>query len=95
MAQKGKIEVVFQKYGAGVQLIIKDNGIGRQKAATLIPEAEKQSLATQITKERIAILNKQVRGKIDFTVEDILENEKVIGTQVRFLLPLIEVWIVF
>ena len=91
LAQKGKIEVTFQKYGAGIRLIIRDNGIGRQKAATLTPEAEKQSLATQITKERIAILNKQVRGKIDFTVEDILEHEQVIGTQVLFLLPLIEV----
>lgn len=91
LTQKGKIEVMFQQNDAGIRLIIRDNGIGRQQAATLTADVDKQSLATPITKERIAILNKQVRGKIEFNVEDILKNDQVIGTQVTFLLPLIEV----
>ncbi|AYQ36098.1 tetratricopeptide repeat protein [Runella sp. SP2] len=89
--KKGKIEVLFQREAKGIRLIIKDNGIGRQKAAEFTVNAEKQSLATQITQERVAILNKQVRGKIDFNVEDLLDNQEVIGTQVTFHLPLIEV----
>jgi hypothetical protein len=69
---------------------MQDNGIGRDKAATLNPSPERSSLATQITRERVAVLNQQLNTKIEFKIEDILdENAHIAGTQVIFLLPLI------
>ena len=90
--KKGKIEVVFQATNQRLLLIIKDNGVGRAKATEYQTATERQSLATQITQERIAVLNQQLNAKIDFKIEDILDaTAQVTGTQVTFHLPLINV----
>jgi LytS/YehU family sensor histidine kinase len=92
LSNKGRIDVLFRPEKNGIVLNITDNGIGRIKASELTSESERQSLATQITQERIAVLNQQHKAKIDFTIEDVLDSaHQIAGTRVIFHLPLISV----
>lgn len=92
LEQKGQIELELLAVEKGVLLRIKDNGVGRSKAADNQADVPRRSLATKITQERIAVLNQQLKTKIELSVEDILnENAQIAGTQVTFLLPLIRV----
>ena len=89
---KGKIDVLFRPEKNGIMLNITDNGIGRIKATELTTESDRQSLATQITQERIAVLNQQHKAKIDFIIEDVVDSaHQIAGTRVTFHLPLINV----
>lgn len=89
---KGRIDVLFRPEKNGIMLNITDNGIGRIKATELTTESDRQSLATQITQERIAVLNQQHKAKIDFIIEDVVDSaHQIAGTRVTFHLPLINV----
>ncbi|MFN8345104.1 MAG: tetratricopeptide repeat protein [Spirosomataceae bacterium] len=89
---KGMIDVLVRPEKDGILLNITDNGIGRVRAAELTSDSGRQSLATQITQERIDVLNRQHKAKIDFIIEDVLNTERqIVGTRVIFHLPLINV----
>jgi len=65
---------------------VSDNGIGRQDAASANSKvAEKTSLATKITKERIALLNRREKGNYSFDINDL--NIDGTGTIVTFTIP--------
>jgi LytS/YehU family sensor histidine kinase len=92
LGEKGEIEVSFQSTKKKLVLRIKDNGVGRIQAAQQSTDAGYQSLSTQITKERLWVLNQQLKTKIDFHIEDVLDSKnQVAGTQITFYLPLIQV----
>ncbi|MCC6459862.1 MAG: histidine kinase [Saprospiraceae bacterium] len=70
---------------------IEDNGIGRPASAHINQRTQiggkKQSLGTQITAERIDLLNAAGRQDYRVTIED-RDEEKESGTRVTLLLPL-------
>jgi hypothetical protein len=85
----GEIHVMFKYANPGLKVEITDNGIGILKA-----EEQKQlnkkhaSMAMKITQERLTVLNKYKKEKMDFVVTDLSVNGKEqTGTKITFLLP--------
>lgn len=70
---------------------VEDNGVGREKARDLLFQQEKnhKSLATAITRERIAALNRKTKEKISLEIIDLKDQDGMAcGTLVKFTLPL-------
>lgn len=83
MPSEGKIYISFRPDGELILLEIRDNGVGiGQSTPHQHSEVPHRSLATQITKERIALYQKSLRKDIYFEVKSLNQ-----GTQVVFRLP--------
>jgi tetratricopeptide (TPR) repeat protein len=82
----GLISITVAMQDDVLLLEIKDNGKGIDTVAT----AKKQyaSLATEITKERIALMNKTKAKKIGFTITEAYPSEVRKGVKVSFRIPL-------
>ena len=83
----GLIRIRIFKKESYLIIEIEDNGIGRKKAGELNQRQNPghHSLATNITNERIKIINKRGRQKIKLEIIDLYDNhEKSTGTLVRF-----------
>jgi tetratricopeptide (TPR) repeat protein/two-component sensor histidine kinase len=82
---KGLIRLHLIKVGDYISIEITDNGGGMQKK----PEVKDHtSLSTTIIQERMALLNKSLKKKINLVWEDILtENGEVNGTKVELKVP--------
>jgi len=69
---------------------VEDDGIGREKAQEIVFKQNKdhRSMATDITRERLMVLNKKLKQKIRLSIVDI-KNEKnePAGTKVTFDIP--------
>lgn len=87
----GKIWVRFFTENEVLVIEVEDNGIGRQKAAELYHKDKRdyKSMATELTRQRIAALNRGKRRKITFNIID-QKNElgEAKGTKVVFRFPL-------
>jgi sensor histidine kinase YesM len=84
---KGHISVRFEKQNTGMNMIIEDNGIGREKAGDICRRVNKghKSMATTITCERIKLLNKKCKNKIAMEIIDLKdETTEAKGTRVVF-----------
>jgi len=70
--------------------IIRDNGIGREKAAEL-NQANKpthKSVGMQLTTERLTALNKQYKSSFSAMINDLKDAEgKALGTEVVLNIP--------
>ncbi len=87
--QTGKVEISFHLQSDNLVVIVKDNGIGINKAAENEKQKKHKSMAMQITKERLAALNKSKKQKLSFSISDISgENSENTGTKVVFSIPL-------
>ena len=88
---KGLIHIsIKQKQGYFI-LEIADNGVGRAKAKEIEKEERKdhQSMATTITTDRLAALNKKLKQKIKFEIIDLKDDSfRETGTVVIFEIPL-------
>ncbi len=89
----GKIEISFSKEQDALACIIRDNGVGRAAAAKL--EAQKtrnhQSLAMQVTKDRLSLLKEKEKDRSYFEIIDLKHaDDTAAGTEVRLMLPLEE-----
>ena len=77
------------KEDAGMLTIeITDNGVGRTKAGKIKKNKAHKSMAIDITRERIEIMNKKYKGKGSLTIEDLDLKQKT-GTRVIICLPII------
>ena len=88
--EKGNIRVRFKKKDSELVIEVEDDGIGRNKAKELLKEQEKdhKSLANDIVRDRIKILNKIRKRKIIFEVSDLNDaNGNPCGTLVRITIP--------
>jgi LytS/YehU family sensor histidine kinase len=80
---------IFPRNGM-IILEIEDDGVGREKAAQIQQERDKdhKSLATVIMQERIMILNKKQKKKFHFSIIDLYDDQgNASGTRVVFDLP--------
>ncbi|GAB5556608.1 MAG: hypothetical protein SchgKO_08210 [Schleiferiaceae bacterium] len=91
--EDGLVTVNFEPVNEDtLQCVITDNGIGREKAKEkAVRETGKKSLATEITQERIALMNKGNTHKLSFDVLDLKDDSgEAIGTQVILIIPIEE-----
>ncbi|MCD4774405.1 MAG: tetratricopeptide repeat protein [Bacteroidales bacterium] len=89
---KGNINISFKLKDDILIYSIEDDGIGRKKAHEILQKQDKghKSLATVITLERISILNKKLKKKIELEIVDLKDEKgKAKGTKVIFQLPII------
>ncbi|MHC1778571.1 MAG: histidine kinase [Lentimicrobium sp.] len=87
---RGQIMVQYSINNGSLIYSVTDNGIGRQRAQEILQQENKdhKSLATAITLERIQVINKKIKQKINFEIID-LKDEKgaAAGTSVVFRFP--------
>jgi len=88
--KEGHILIVFKRTNGTLILEIEDNGIGRQKARELLLKRDRhhKSVATNITRERIDVLNRKLTKKITLDIIDLKDEKgKAKGTKVIFEIP--------
>jgi len=84
--ERGKVSVHFSKEGNQVQVVIEDNGIGREAAKEFASESH-ESTAMAVIEERLATLDKWNKSEVIY--EDLRDaGGAALGTRVRLRLPL-------
>jgi len=86
----GKIVIRICESDMNILIEVSDNGIGRIKGKDIKDKSGKmpESLATRITEERIANLNRKYQRKIKLQIIDLFdENMKPSGTKVLLTIP--------
>ena len=86
----GRIDVRFELKGEKIVCEVEDNGVGREKAweAEYAERGEHKSLATEIITDRIKVLNKKFKQKINLEIIDKRSDTKeAIGTKVLIDMP--------
>ena len=85
---KGQIEIVYSvKDKNCIEIVVIDNGIGREKAKKLAKKKHR-SLALNISQERLNMLSKKYKYKFSLEVIDLKdEKNKAQGTKVKLLIP--------
>lgn len=80
LSEQGKIQIHFRLEQDQIILTIQDNGIGIQQATTIKTRSntKHQSLATQITQERIVIFKQNYKKDVGFKIENLRQGTKVI-----------------
>lgn len=86
----GQINVRFELKGKKIVCEVEDDGVGREKAweAEYVERGDRKSLATEIIKDRIKVLNKKFKQKIRLEIIDLKsEKAEAMGTKVILDLP--------
>lgn len=86
--ERGIIEIQMKEHSGMLYIEITDNGVGRTKSGRIKKNKTHKSMAIDITRERIEILNKKYKGKGSLTIEDLDKKNKT-GTRVIICLPII------
>ncbi len=84
----GKIQVEYSLKKNSLQYEVRDNGVGLAAAALQHKLHKGESLSITICKERLQLIEKQSNTRIKFSIEEIIEDGKVLGTRVLFSVPL-------
>ena len=88
--RKGNLSIRFISRDSMLRLEIEDDGIGRERAKQILEQSGKhhQSLATNITRERLNALNRKSRNKISLNIEDLADSAgNPSGTRVTVDIP--------
>jgi LytS/YehU family sensor histidine kinase len=86
----GKVTITVAYENNCLVCVVEDNGIGREKALELKmqkPGNRKRSMAMQITKERLDMINKLYNTNTSVEVIDLKEGGSAIGTRVELIIP--------
>jgi len=86
----GHIDISFKLLDNLIMCEVMDDGVGRDKAMEIELQKVKKhkSLATSITQERLAIMNKKLKQKIELSISDIRSKKnEVLGTRVVIGIP--------
>ncbi|WP_378181854.1 histidine kinase [Aquimarina sp. SS2-1] len=85
--EKGLLSIHFNKKNHDtIEIVITDNGIGREKSKALktLNQKKQKSQGMSNIKKRINILNTMYKDKVDVFISDLIEEEG--GTQVKLTL---------
>lgn len=87
--QKGMLKVEIKKNAGQLEILIEDNGIGRQKSAELKTRFQKEHVSTGLMniENRISIINQLFHVNIRLEITD-REGDNEQGTRVVLLMPL-------
>jgi len=86
----GNIHIRFKLENKKITCEIEDDGVGRERAweVEYANKGKYKSLATEIIRDRIKILNKKLKQKINLNITDLIsETNEALGTIVRLDLP--------
>ena len=83
--ERGILKISISNHGAGMEVTIHDNGIGRAAAADLQTHGPGTGLKN--IAGIVETLNKMNREKITFTLTDLHDNGRASGTEVKVFLP--------
>ncbi|MCB0806445.1 MAG: tetratricopeptide repeat protein [Bacteroidales bacterium] len=86
----GVINVRYHQSGNHLEIVVEDNGVGREKSAEINSSRNKdhQSLASSITNERLLHLNKRFGENINLKYIDIKDEAgRPAGTKVILIVP--------
>lgn len=86
-----KINICVDKIdGNHLQIIIKDNGIGRKAAARIKSEKSinRKSIGINLTNERMTNFVKNLKNDYSIFYEDLVDDNKATGTEVILKIPL-------
>jgi hypothetical protein len=81
----GEIEILVNSLDEGIEVIVRDNGIGRAAASRMNTGGAGTGLKN--IANIIQTINKANREKITFTLTDLNDNGRPSGTEVRIFLP--------
>ncbi|MFO7614277.1 MAG: histidine kinase [Bacteroidales bacterium] len=87
---KGNLSVRFISKDDVMEMTVEDDGIGREKAQSILLAQDKThvSMATGITRDRLHTLNRRSKKKITLKIIDLKDkNGQATGTLVRFGIP--------
>ncbi|OJX30223.1 MAG: hypothetical protein BGO86_15165 [Chryseobacterium sp. 36-9] len=90
LEDKGFINIIFRQIEDQLICIITDNGVGieqSKKNKETFVNAHK-SMAMEISKKRLETLEQLENKKIELSITEIRDNEKILGTQILIKLPL-------
>ncbi len=87
--EKGHLKITYiLKNDRYMEIVIEDDGVGREKARDIEKKKKHRSLAMEITKERLTVLRKKYNYRFTLEVTDLEdENGLCIGTRARITLP--------
>ena len=88
VVENGHIHIKFEERENRLFVMIEDNGVGRNQSTSKKLKKDHQSMALNITKERVSILNKKYKSKSTLEIRDLKEG-KYTGTLVELYLPLL------
>mgnify|MGYP001386975648 CR=1 FL=1 len=88
VVENGHIHIKFEERENRLFVMIEDNGVGRNQSTSKKLKKDHQSMALNITKERVNILNKKHKSKSALEIKDLKEG-KYTGTLVELYLPLL------
>jgi len=86
----GHLDIRFSLKDNLIMCEVMDNGVGRDKAMEIELQKVKKhkSLATSITQERLAIMNRKLKKKIELNISDIRsKTNEILGTRVEIGIP--------
>ncbi len=85
----GFLKISFKVEGDNLCCTIDDNGVGRSAKKSELSTKGHRSMATQINKDRIALLQRSIKGEVALKIIDkIDESGKASGTTVIIKLPI-------
>lgn len=87
---KGLLELIFEPSGKVIHCIVRDNGIGREKASQISRDRNPnhKSVGMEVTSERLAALRQQFREDIFVNITDLKDsNGMAAGTEVSLMMP--------
>ncbi|GAB5526051.1 MAG: hypothetical protein Roseis2KO_39230 [Roseivirga sp.] len=88
---KGHISLSIEEKEGQIHITVEDDGIGRKQAAALKKRTSHQSMATQITTDRLKLLQKGLKRKTKLLITDLFDGHSMaMGTRVSLFLPLIK-----
>lgn len=90
-SEGGKLEISFTKTGQNICCVVKDDGVGRKKAAEI--KAKKQfaymPISTGLIMERLETMNNLTNGKTEIKIVDLFdEKDNPAGTRVEISISL-------
>jgi tetratricopeptide (TPR) repeat protein len=88
IVENGHIHIEFKQVDNMLFVKIEDNGIGRKESAKKKMTNDHKSMALNITKERVNIINKKYKSKATVEIGDLKEGQYS-GTLVELYLPLL------
>ena len=89
LTKPGLLKISFKVDGDNLCCIIDDNGVGRSAKKSELSTKGHRSMATQINKDRIALLQRSIKGEVALKIIDKMdENGKACGTTVIIKLPI-------
>ncbi len=84
------INIEFVDQDATINCIVTDNGIGYSNSLKKKTNANKKSISTKIIKERLHILSRRVKKKLQYSIQDIIDDgQNITGTKVQLELPIV------